>query len=57
MSAITNLVGHKEYINTLNVISDVYLLSAGKGSVTSSALFVWDLRKLGFPLKDEGEKN
>ena len=57
MSLICSLLGHKDIINTLNVVSDVYLLSAGKGSVTASALLAWDLRKPGYPLFEEGEEN
>jgi len=57
MTPINSLMGHKDVIHRLYVISDIYLLSTGKGSVTSSALFAWDLRKFGFPLYEEGEKN
>lgn len=46
LTNVGKLQGHREEIKALNVAKDSNLLfSAGKGSVDSGALFIWDVRK------------
>ena len=37
------LKGHKDEIRCMHIVNDL-LYSGGKGSITSGALFSWDLR-------------
>lgn len=43
MKHIVTLKGHKDEIRCLHIYNNL-LFSGGKGSITSGALFAWDLR-------------
>ena len=43
MKQLTSLKAHKDDIRCLHAYGDL-LFSAGKGSISSGALFAWDLR-------------